>query len=177
MGTERFGAFLARGQLPTNFIHSEECSESEIPIALAVCMASATATNGVDLNYWALWASYRFQGTILKWYSLFTFQTDWHRPQHQAGSQLKHRLSTSMPVLRLVRLNIHGQLIGTLVGDVNAQAARCQQIASVSVTPQALAFSHLHQFCEPDPPQGNVYRHCKDWILERQVRPISSEAG
>jgi hypothetical protein len=33
MGTERFGAFLARGQLSTNFIHSEECSESEIPIA------------------------------------------------------------------------------------------------------------------------------------------------
>jgi hypothetical protein len=38
MGTERFGAFLARGQLSTNFIHPEECSESEIPIVLAVCM-------------------------------------------------------------------------------------------------------------------------------------------
>jgi hypothetical protein len=33
MGTERFGAFLARGQLSTNFIHSEECSDFEIPIA------------------------------------------------------------------------------------------------------------------------------------------------
>jgi hypothetical protein len=59
MGTERFGAFLAQGQLSTNFIHSEVCSDSEIPTALAVCVPSPTAMDGVDLNYWALWAGYK----------------------------------------------------------------------------------------------------------------------
>ena len=83
MGTERFGAFLARGQLSTNFIHSEECSESENPHRARGLYAIGNRYERVDLNYWALWAGYRFYGTILKWYSLFTIQTDCHRPQHR----------------------------------------------------------------------------------------------
>jgi hypothetical protein len=51
--------------LSTNFTHSEVCSHFEIPTALAVCMPSPTAMNGVDLNYWAwaLWPGQSFSLT------------------------------------------------------------------------------------------------------------------